>query len=71
MYYNGFVRVNKNCALDIYYWLIDNGFVASFPRALSSSLSEIFLSDVTPEQRTFCTDYLSSAYDVFIDLYLL
>ena len=71
MSYFGFVRVKKDYALDIYYWLIDNGFVADFPLALSPFLSEIFLSDVTPDQRTFCTDYLFSVYGVVPDLYLL
>lgn len=70
MSYFGFVRVKKNCALDIYYWLIDNGFVASFPLSLTPYLSEISISDVTPDQRIFCTDYLSSVYGVEPYLYL-
>ena len=69
MSYFGFVRVKKNCALDIYHWFKDNGFVASYPLPLSPFLSEIFLSDVTLDQRTFCTDYLSYVYGVFPDFY--
>lgn len=70
MSYNGFVRVKKNCAIDLYYWFIDNGFVASFPLALSPSLSEIFLYDLTPEQCTLCTDYLFSVFGYVPFLYL-
>lgn len=70
MSYYGFVRVDKNFAFDIFLWFIDNGFVASLPLALSPYLSEIFISDVTPDQRIFCIDYLSSVYGVEPYLYL-
>lgn len=70
MSYSGFVRVKKDYALDLYYWFIDNGFVASSPLPLSPSLSEIFISDVTPDQRTLCIDYLPSVYGVLPLLFL-
>lgn len=69
MSYYGFVRVDKKYAVDIYWWFIDNGIVASFPLSLSSYSSEIFISDVTPDQRTLCIDYLSSVYGVQPYLY--
>ena len=64
MTYYGFVRVDKKFAFDIFCWFIDNGIVASIPLSLSPSLSEIFISDVTPDQRILCIDYLSSVYGV-------
>ncbi len=64
MSYYGFVRVGKEFAIEVFYWFIDNGFTARFPLALSSSLFEIFISDVTPDQRILCIDYLSSVYGV-------
>ena len=70
MSYYGFVRVDKNLSIDIFWWFIDNGFVASFPLSLSPYLSEIFISDVTPDQRILCIDYLSSVYGIVPYLYL-
>ena len=70
MSYCGFVRVDKKFAVDIFWWLIDHGIVASIPLSLSPYSSEIFLSNLTPEQRTLCTDYLSSVYDVVLHFYL-
>ena len=65
MFYNGFVRVDKKYSVETFWWFIDNGFVASIPLSLSPYSSEIFISDVTPDQRILCTDYLSSVYGVF------
>lgn len=70
MSYYGFVRVDKKFASDIFWWLIDNGIVASIPLSLSPFSSEIFISNVTPDQRVLCTDYLSSVYGVVPYLYL-
>ena len=69
MSYYGFVRVDKKCASYIFWWFIDNGFVASIPLSLSPYISEIFISDVTPDQRILCIDYLSSVYGVVPYLY--
>ena len=69
MSYYGFVRVDKKFAIDIFLWFIDNGFVASIPLSLSPYLSEIFISDVMPDQRVLCNDYLSSVYGVEPSLY--
>lgn len=69
MSYHGFVRVDKKFAIDIFWWFIDNGILASFPLSLSPYLSEIFVSDVSPDQRVFCIDYLSSVYGVCPYLY--
>lgn len=71
MSYYGFVRVDKKFAIDVFFWFIDNGFVASLPLSLSPYLSEIFISDVTPDQRILCIDYLSFVYGVEPYLYLL
>lgn len=70
MIYHGFVRFNKEFAIEAFYWFIDNGFSARFPLALSSSLFEIFISDVTPDQRILCIDYFSSVYGVVPYFYL-
>ena len=70
MSYYGFVRVDKKFAIDIFLWFIDNGIVASVPLSLSPYSSDIFISDVTPDQRVLCIDYLSSVYGVVPDLYL-
>ena len=70
MSYYGFVRVDKKFAIDIFLWFIDNGIVASVPLSLSPYSSEIFISDVTPDQRVLCIDYLSSVYGVVPYLYL-
>lgn len=70
MSYNGFVRVDKKFASDIFWWFIDNGIVASIPLSLSPYSSEIFISDVTPDQRILCIDYLSFVYGVVPYLYL-
>lgn len=70
MFYFGFVRVDKKFALDLYYWFMDNGIVADFPLGFSPSLSEIFIYDVTPDQRILCIDYLSSVYGVVPYLFL-
>lgn len=64
MFYYGFVRVDTKFATDIFWWFIDNGIVAEFPLTLSRYTSEIFFSDVTPDQRILCIDYLSSVYGV-------
>lgn len=64
MSYYGFVRVDNKYAIDIFWWFIRNGIVAEFPHSLSPYTSEIFISDLTPDQRTLCTDYLSSVYGV-------
>lgn len=64
MSYYGFVRVDKKFSFDIFWWFVDNGIVASFPLSLSPYLSEFFISDVTPDQRTLCSDYLLSVYGV-------
>ncbi len=69
MSYCGFVRVDKKFAIDIFWWFIDNGFVASIPCSLSPYSSEIVISDVTPDQRILCIDYLSSVYGVEPYLY--
>lgn len=69
MFYYGFVRVDKKFAIDIFLWFIDNGFVVDYPLPLSPSMSEIFISDVTPDQRILCIDYLSSVYGVEPYLY--
>ena len=70
MSYYGFVRVDKKFASDIFWWFIDNGFVASIPLSLSPYSSEIHISDVTPDQRILCIDYLSAVYGVVPYLYL-
>lgn len=70
MSYYGFVRVDKKFATDIFCWFIDNGIVASVPLSLSPYSSEIFISDVTADQRILCNDYLSSVYGVVPYLYL-
>lgn len=70
MSYYGFVRVDKKYAIDIFWWFFDNGIVAEFPLPLSPYTSEIFISDVTPDQRVLCIDYLSSVYGVVPYLYL-
>lgn len=70
MSYYGFVRVDKKFASDIFWWFIDNGIVASIPLSLSPYSSEIFISDVSPDQRILCIDYLSSVYGVDPYLYL-
>lgn len=70
MSYYGFVRVDKKYASDIFWWFIDNGIVAKIPLALSPYTSEIFIYDVTPDQRVLCIDYLSSVYGVVPYLYL-
>lgn len=62
MSYYGFVRVDKKYAIDIFWWFIDNCIVASVPLSLSPYSSEIFISDVTLDQRILCIDYLSSVY---------
>lgn len=64
MSYYGFVRVEKKYAIEVFNWFIDNGISARLPLALTSYSSEIFISDVTPDQRTLCNDYLSSVYGV-------
>lgn len=69
MSYCGFVRVDKKFAYEIFWWFIDNGIIAEFPLSLSPYTSEIFISDVTPDQRTLCFDYLSSVYGVVPYLY--
>ncbi len=69
MSYYGFVRVDKKFATDIFWWFIDNGIVAKIPLSLSPYSSEIFIYDVTPDQRILCIDYLSSVYDVVPYLY--
>lgn len=69
MSYYGFVRVDKKFASDIFWRFIDNGIIASFPLSLSPYTSEIFISDVSPDQRTLCYDYLSSVYGVDPYLY--
>ncbi len=70
MTYHGFVRVENEFALDVFYWFANNGIFARFPLALSPSLFEIFIDDVTPDQRILCIDYLSSVYGVVPYLYL-
>ena len=70
MSYYCFVRVDKKFAIDIFLWFIDNGIVASVPLSLSPYSSEIFISDVTSDQRVLCIDYLSSVYGVVPYLYL-
>lgn len=70
MSYSGFVRVDKKFASDIFWWFIDNGIIASIPLSLSPYSSEISISDVSPDQRTLCNDYLSSVYGVEPYLYL-
>lgn len=70
MSYYGFVRVDKKFSSDIFWWFIDNGIVASIPLSLSPYTSEIFISDVTPDQRILCIDYLSSVYGIVPYLYL-
>lgn len=70
MAYYGFVRVGKEVAMEVFYWFIDNGISARFPLVLSPFSVEIFISDVTPDQRILCTDYLSSVYGVFPYFYL-
>ena len=70
MSYYGFVRVDKKFAFDVFFWFIDNGFVVLPPLSLSPSLSEIFISDVTPDQRILCTYYLSTVYGVLPSFYL-
>lgn len=69
MFYYGFVRVDKKFAIDIFWWFIDNGIVASIPLSLSPYSSEIFISCVSPDQRILCIDYLSSVYGVVPCLY--
>ncbi len=69
MSYYGFVRVDKKFATDIFWWFIDNGIVAKIPLSLSPYSSEIFISEVTPDQRVLCIDYLSSVYGVEPYLY--
>lgn len=69
MSYNGFVRVDKKFSTEIFWWFIDNGISAEIPLSLSPYTSEIFISDVTPDQRTLCVDYLSSVYGVVPYLY--
>ena len=69
MSYYGFVRVDKKFAVDISWWFIDHGIVAEIPLSLSPYTSEIFISDVTPDQRVLCIDYLSSVYGVVPYLY--
>ena len=69
MFYNGFVRVDTKFSFDIFWWFKDNGIIASPPLPLSPSLTEIFIYDVTPDQRVLCNDYLSSVYGVFPYLY--
>lgn len=71
MFYYGFVRVDNKIAFDVFRWFIDNGFVASFPLSLSPYLSEIFIYDLTLDQRILCIDYLSSVYGVEPYLYSL
>lgn len=70
MTYYGFVRVKKEFSFEVFYWFIDNGFIARFPLSLSPFLSEIFIYDVTPDQRILCIDYLSSVYGVVPYLYV-
>lgn len=70
MSYYGFVRVDKKFANDIFWWFIDNGIVSSIPLSLSPYSSEIHISDVTPDQRILCIDYLSTVYGVVPSLYL-
>lgn len=70
MSYSGFVRVKKKFAIDIFYWFIDNGIAAGFPLSLCPSMAEIFVFDVTPEQRILCIDYLKSVYGVAPRFYL-
>ena len=70
MSYYGFVRVDKKFAYELFWWFINNGIIASIPLSLSPYLSEIFISDVTPDQRILCIDYLSSVYGVKPYLYL-
>ena len=70
MSFYGFVRVDKKFAIDVFWWFIHNGILASIPLSLSSYLSEIHISDLTPDQRTLCVDYLSSVYDVEFYFYL-
>ena len=50
MSYYGFVRVDKKFAYELFWWFINNGIIASIPLSLSPYLSEIFISDVTPDQ---------------------
>ena len=69
MSYYGFVRVDKKFASDIFWWFIDNGIVAKIPLSSSPYSSEIFISDVTPDQRVMCIDYLSAVYGVVPCLY--
>lgn len=69
MSYYGFVRVDKKYAIDIFWWFIDNGIVAEIPLSLSPYTSEIFISDVTHDQRIMLIDYLSSVYGVVPYLY--
>ena len=69
MSYYGFVRVDKKYSIDVFWWLIDNGIVASIPFSLSPYTSEIFISNVTSDQRILCIDYLSSVYGVVPYLY--
>lgn len=69
MSYYGFVRVDKKFSTDIFWWFIDNGIVASIPLSLSPHTFEIFISDVTLDQRVLCIDYLSSVYGVVPYLY--
>lgn len=70
MFYNGFVRVDKKYAFDFFWWFIDNGIVASLPVSLSPYLSEIFIYDVTPDQRILCIYYLSTVSGVVHYFYL-
>ena len=69
MSYYGFVRVDKKYAIDIFLWFIDNGIVAKIPLSLSPYSSEIFIYDVTPDQRILLIDYLSCDYGVVPYLY--
>lgn len=69
MSYNGFVLVDKKFVSEIFWWFIDNGIVVSIPLSLSPYSSEIFISEVTPDQRTLCIDYLSSVYGFVPYLY--
>ena len=69
MSYYGFIRVDKKFATDVFWWFFNHGIVASIPLSLSPYLSEIFISDVTPDQRTLCIDYFSSVYGVVPHLF--
>lgn len=69
MTYCGFVRVHKDVAFEVFLWFVDNAIPVRFPLALTLYLFEIFIEDVTPDQRILCIDYLSSVYGVVPYLY--